>query len=70
MVNMGFLRAYRFSLLLITAIVAGSVLGYVNAELAAALKPLGDLFLNLIFMVIVPLVFFSIAASIASYNFV
>lgn len=63
---MGVLRAYRFSLLLIAAIVAGSVLGYVDAELAAVLKPLGDLFLNLIFMVIVPLVFFSIAACIAA----
>ena len=63
---MGVLRAYRFSLLLIAAIVAGSVLGYVDAELATVLKPLGDLFLNLIFMVIVPLVFFSIAACISA----
>ena len=63
---MGFLRAYRFSLLLIAAIVAGSAVGFVAPELAASIKPLGDLFLNLIFMVIVPLVFFSIAASIAA----
>ncbi len=60
------LRAYRFAVLLIAAIVAGSVLGWVSPQLAFALKPLGDLFLNLIFMVIVPLVFFSVAASITA----
>lgn len=60
------LRAYRFSILLIASIVAGAAVGYQSPGLAGAIKPLGDLFLNLIFMVIVPLVFFSIAASIAS----
>lgn len=63
---MGILRTYRFPLLLIGAIVAGSAIGFVAPELAGTVKPLGDLFLNLIFMVIVPLVFFSIAASIAA----
>jgi Na+/H+-dicarboxylate symporter len=63
---MGVLRAYRFSLLLIASIMAGSAVGYLAPAFAGAIKPLGDLFLNLIFMVIVPLVFFSIAASIAA----
>jgi Na+/H+-dicarboxylate symporter len=63
---MGALRAYRFSILLIAAIVAGSAVGYVAPALAGTIKPLGDLFLNLIFMVIVPLVFFSVAASITA----
>jgi len=63
---MGVLRTYRFSLLLIASIITGAAIGYVDAEFAATIKPLGDLFLNLIFMVIVPLVFFSIAASIAA----
>ena len=33
---------------------------------AAVLKPFGDLFINLLFMIIVPMVFFSIASAIAS----
>lgn len=63
---MGVLHAYRFSILLIVSIVAGAAVGYLNADFAATVKPLGDLFLNLIFMAIVPLVFFSVAASIAT----
>jgi Na+/H+-dicarboxylate symporter len=63
---MGVLRAYRFSILLIASIVAGAAVGYYAPTFAGAVKPLGDLFLNLIFMVIVPLVFFSIASSIAA----
>ncbi len=63
---MGVLRAYRFSLLLIASIVAGSAVGCLAPAFAGTIKPLGDLFLNLIFMVIVPLVFFSVAASIAA----
>lgn len=63
---MTILRAYRFPLLLIVSIVAGTAVGYLAPAVAGAIKPLGDLFLNLIFMVIVPLVFFSIASSIAA----
>jgi len=63
---MGVLRAYRFSILLIASIVAGAAVGYHAPAFAGAIKPLGDLFLNLIFMVIVPLVFLSISSSIAA----
>ena len=63
---MGVLRAYRFSILLIASIVAGAAAGYQAPAFAGAIKPLGDLFLNLIFMVIVPLVFLSISSSIAA----
>ncbi|NJC89185.1 MAG: dicarboxylate/amino acid:cation symporter [Desulfuromonas sp.] len=63
---MGVLRAYRFSLLLIASIVTGAAVGCYAPDIAGTLKPLGDLFLNLIFMVIVPLVFFSIASSITT----
>ncbi len=63
---MGILRTYRFSILLIASILTGSAVGYLAPATAGTIKPLGDLFLNLIFMVIVPLVFFSVASSIAS----
>jgi Na+/H+-dicarboxylate symporter len=61
----GFIRAYIFPILLISAIVLGGWVGFFFSSTAKLLKPLGDIFLNLIFTTIVPLVFFSIASSIA-----
>jgi Na+/H+-dicarboxylate symporter len=60
------LRSYGFSLLLMASIVAGLVMGQLSPATANALRPLGDLYLNLIFMIIVPLVFFTVASSIAT----
>jgi Na+/H+-dicarboxylate symporter len=63
---MKLLRTYGFSLLLIISIVAGLLLGKFFPETARTLRPIGDLFLNLIFMVIVPLVFFTLSSAVAS----
>ncbi len=61
-----FLKSYGFSLLLIASLIIGAVIGLFFKKDAATLKPLGDIFLNLLFTVIVPLVFFSISATVAS----
>ena len=61
-----FLRSYGFSIVLVTSILFGAVLGFVFKKDAALFKPLGDVFLNLLFTIIVPLVFFSISATVAS----
>jgi Na+/H+-dicarboxylate symporter len=61
-----FLKSHGFSLLLILSIVAGAGIGVVCGKDAALVKPLGDIFLNLLFTVIVPLVFFSISSAVAS----
>ena len=61
-----FLESYGFSILLIISILIGAALGIALKQGAAALKPLGDIFLNLLFTVSVPLVFFSISATVAS----
>jgi Na+/H+-dicarboxylate symporter len=63
---MKLLKNYGFSLLLILSIAAGLLLGHYSPTAAQAIRPLGDLFLNLVFMVIVPLVFFTISSSIAA----
>ncbi len=60
-----FLKNYGFSLLLLCSIVVGSVLGILLKEKAVMLKPLGDIFLNLLFSVVVLLVFFSISSAVA-----
>jgi len=57
---------YRFSIILILSLLAGSVLGLTLKEKAVVFKPFGDIFLNLLFTVVVPLVFFSISSAVAS----
>ena len=52
--------------LLLGGILVGAAAGALLRQQAAILKPLGDIFLNLLFTAVVPLVFFSIASSIAA----
>ncbi len=60
-----FLSAYAFSLTLLGSMLIGSSAGYLLKEKAILLKPFGDLFLNLLFTAVVPLVFFSLSSAIA-----
>lgn len=59
-----FLQNYGATLLLLLGLVAGGVLGAVLGESARVLRPVGTLFLNLVFVLVVPLVFFSVAQSL------
>ena len=59
-------KDYLFSTILLSSVLLGGVLGAFLGPKASILKPFGDLFINLLFMIIVPMVFFSIASSIAS----
>ncbi len=60
-----FLKSYGFSIILIVSIIIGAIIGIIFKKDAAVLKPLGDIFLNLLFTAIVPLVFFSISSAVA-----
>lgn len=60
------LKNYRFLIILFISITIGSIIGIVMGEDAAILKPFGDVFLNLMFTIVVPLVFFTITSSIAN----
>lgn len=51
---------------LITGIVAGSIAGMVLGKSAEIIKPIGDIFLNLLFVAVIPLVFFAISSAIAN----
>ena len=64
----GFLRNYSFSLTLLFSIALGAGLGILFKEKIAFIKPLGDIFLNLLFTAVVPLVFFSISSAIAEMS--
>ncbi len=63
---MKLLKTYGFPLLLLLSIAGGVLLGTCRPDAARAIRPLGDLFLNLIFMIIVPLVFFTVSSAIAA----
>jgi len=63
-----FLKNFAFSLVLILSIAVGSVLGIFFKERAVIFKPFGDIFLNLLFTIVVPLVFFSISSAVAGMN--
>ena len=56
---------YKATIILIGAIIIGVIAGLVLGEDANYVKPLGDLFLNMLFVIIVPLVFLTITTSIA-----
>ena len=59
-------KSYKFPLILLLGIAVGSLTGWFNPEFGIKLKPLGDIFLNLVFSVVVPVVFFSISSAVAS----
>ncbi|MBR4110887.1 MAG: dicarboxylate/amino acid:cation symporter [Clostridia bacterium] len=61
---MKILKNYLQTILLIVAVIIGGAFGTLFPEQVMVVKPLGTLFINLIFMIIVPLIFFSISSSI------
>lgn len=65
---MNILRNYRFPLTILIGVVLGAVIGIVFGERAAVLKPFGSVFINMMFTLVVPLVFFSIASAVASMD--
>lgn len=63
---MGILKNYASTLLLLSGILIGGACGIIFGEKTAVVKPVGDIFLNLMFVLIVPLVFFSISSAICN----
>ena len=66
MVKNNLWKNYRFPIILICSIILGSILGLVMGERAAVLTPLGDIFLNLMFTAVVPLVFATISSAVGN----
>lgn len=62
------LEPYKSSIILLMALFIGGTFGIVAPETALNLKPLGKIFLNLLFMIIVPLVGISVMSSIAGMS--
>lgn len=62
------LKNYGQTLLLLAGVAVGGLCGAVFGDAAHVVKPVGDIFLNLIFVLIVPLVFFSISTAISKMH--
>ena len=60
-----FLSNYKSTIILLVAIIVGSIVGIVFKEKATILSPFGDLFLNLLLVIIVPLIFLNITTAIS-----
>ncbi|MBK1438655.1 dicarboxylate/amino acid:cation symporter [Parapedobacter sp. ISTM3] len=63
-----FLRSYGSILLLLLGIVVGSFVGGFFPGTVVWIKPLGDVFLNLLFAAVIPLLFFAIASAVANID--
>lgn len=59
-----FLNNYKSSLILLLSVIVGGIIGVIFKEDAKVLQPLGDIFLNLLFVAIVPLIFVTITSSL------
>ena len=60
-----FLSNYKSTIILLVAIIVGSIIGIIFKEKATILSPLGDLFLNLLLVIIIPLIFLNITTAIS-----
>lgn len=59
-------KNYKTSLILLGSILIGGIIGSFMGPKATMFKPVGELFLNLLFMTLVPLVFFSVTSAISN----
>ena len=59
-------KNYIFLAIMLGAMVLGAIVGWLAPTAAGVLKPFGTVFINMMFCVVVPLVFVSIAGSIAN----
>ena len=63
-----FIKNYKSTIILLGSIIIGAIVGLIFKEKATVLSPFGDLFLNLLFVIIVPLIFLTITTSIGNMN--
>lgn len=61
------LKKYAFPIFMILALIVGTLLGlFASDKFVSGIAPLGDIFINMMFTLVVPLVFFTIVSSIVN----
>ena len=63
---MNILKNYKFSFILILGMLVGSIIGVIFGEKATVLQPISDIFLNLLYCCVVPMIFVSLVYSISN----
>ncbi len=58
------MKNYKGTIIMVVGILIGAIVGLIFKEKTAVLAPLGDLFLNMLLIVVVPLIFLTITSSI------
>lgn len=61
-------KNYKSMFFLLVGIILGGVIGVIFKEKASVLAPFGNLFINMLLVIIVPLIFLTITTSIGSMN--
>lgn len=61
-------KSYKTTILLLLSLVIGALVGIIFKEKASVLEPFGILFMNMMFVLIVPLIFLTITTSIAKVD--
>ena len=61
---MNIFKNYKSTLILILSIFVGAIVGVLLGDSASLLKPFGEILLNMLLVIVVPLIFFSITISI------
>lgn len=61
-------KNYIFPIIMLVCMIIGSLTGILFPTFSTYLKPFGDIFINLMFTIVVPLVFFTITSSIANMS--
>ena len=60
------MKNYRFLAIMLGAMIGGCIVGWFAPDFGHTIKPLGTVFINMMFCVVVPLVFASISGSVAN----
>ena len=58
------IKNYKMTIILLGAIIIGAIVGLILKDKATVLSPFGDIFINLMFVIIVPLIFLTISTAI------
>lgn len=66
--SQGFLKNYASIIRLLLGILLGTFLGLYLGNRVEVIKPIGDIFLNLLFTAVIPLIFFAITSAIANID--
>ncbi|MBX4267868.1 dicarboxylate/amino acid:cation symporter [Clostridium estertheticum] len=61
-------KNYKSTIILLGSVILGGIIGIVMGPKSSVLEPFGKLFINLMFMILVPLVFFSVSSAMANIS--